>query len=76
VIYDYSDILRLYDERQRDWTPTLGEYPLPYVTDNAQIIRTGPTRSWVVVVSAENIRTMVNTLPRAIIPKKCKAFLG
>lgn len=63
-IWHYDYILHLFEEERRDFTPSLGTYPLPYKDADKTMVRTGNYKSWVLTVPLEEIRYLVEKYRR------------
>lgn len=75
-IHCYEDVMHLCSERLRDFTPPLGVYCLPYCQGENNLIRTDPHKAWVISVSLEEIRSMVNKYGDKLFRKNVRNFLG
>ena len=75
-VYHYNRIMQLYFDRIRDFTPSLGVYNLPFVDSDKSIIKISPHKSWVITVSAEEIRSMVSKYEDSLFRKNVRNFLG
>lgn len=75
-IYDYTQIMRLYEDKIRDSTPGLGKYTLPFKDDDKALIRTSGFKSWVVSVPLEEIQQMVWKYEDKLVRKNVRNFLG
>lgn len=77
IVYDYSHVLQLHKDRERDFTPPLGNYFLPYESLDGEMVRTRSNNAWVMTVSTDKIRNMVNDLtPEKLFRKNARNFLG
>jgi len=75
-IYHYERIIQLFNDKMRDFTPSLGVYNLPFVDSNKLIIRTNPNKSWVLTIKIEEIRSLVNKYEDDLFRKNVRLFLG
>jgi len=75
-VYYYERIIQLYNDKMRDFTPSLGVYNLPFVDSNKSIIRTSPHKSWVLTITIEEIRSFVNKYGEDLFRKNVRLFLG
>lgn len=76
TVYDYHQIVQLYSDKLRDFTPHLSPYCLPYKDADKHIIRTSSHKSWVLTISLEEIRSMVNKYGDKLFMKNVRNFLG
>jgi hypothetical protein len=77
IVYDYSHVFQLHKDRERDFTPPLGNYFLPYESLDGEMVRTRSNNAWVMTVSTDRIRSMVNDLtPEKLFRKNVRNFLG
>ena len=76
TVYDYPQIMQLYSDKLRDFTPRLGPYCLPYQDADKHIIRTSSHNSWVLTISLEQIHSMVNKHGDHLFKKDVRDFLG
>ncbi len=77
TLYDYSRIMQLQRDRERDFTPPLGNYFLPFESLDGEMVRTTSNNAWVMSVSTDRIRGMVNDLtPEKLFRKNVRNFLG
>lgn len=77
LVYDYDRIILLYKDRQRDFTPPLKPYYLPYKDSDKKIEKIEKTcNSWVITVELEQIRTLVNHYGSKLFRKNVRDFLG
>ncbi len=75
-VFHYERIIQLYNDKMRDFTPSLGVYNLPFVDSNKTIIRPTPHKSWVLTVTIEEIRSFVNKYGDDLFRKNVRLFLG
>lgn len=75
-IYHHERIIQLFNDKMRDFTPSLGVYNLPFVDSNKFIIRTNPNKSWVLTIKIEEIRSLVNKYEDDLFRKNVRLFLG
>ncbi len=75
-IYHYDRIIQLYQDKMRDFTPSLGVYHLPFVDSDKSIIKTSGNKSWVLTVLAEEICSLVNKYGDRLFRKNVRNFLG
>ena len=75
-VYDYRRIMQRYYDKMRDFTPSLGVYPLPFVDPDKAIIKTSGYKSWVLSVSIEDICNLVNKYEDRLFRKNVRNFLG
>ena len=77
LIYDYQQIMQLYSDKLRDFTPHLGAYHLPYRDADKNIIRTSTIhKAWVLTIPLDEIRSMVNKYGNKLFMKNVRNFLG
>jgi len=75
-VFDHEDIMDLFQEKMRDWTPRLGVYNLPYKDGDKAVIRTTGHRSWILTVPLEEVRALVLKYPDKLFKKNVRDFLG
>lgn len=75
-VYHFDRIIQLYNDKMRDFTPNLGVYNLPFVDSNKLIIRKVSHKSWVLTISIEEIRYLVNKYGDDLFRKNVRLFLG
>ena len=73
-IWHYDYILHLFEEERRDFTPSLGTYPLPYKDADKTMVRTGNYKSWVLTVPLEEIRYLVEKYGDKLFRKNVRTF--
>ncbi len=77
VLYDYQRTMQLQKDRERSFTPPLGNYFLPYESLDGEMVRTRSNNAWVMSVSTDSVRAMVNDLtPEKLFRKNVRNFLG
>jgi hypothetical protein len=76
AVYDYSRIMALLADRERDYLPILEPYNLPYVDADKNMVRTTDHKSWVVTVSADEIRLFGNKYGKKLFKKNVRNSLG
>jgi len=75
-VYHYDRIKQLYYDKMRDFTPSLGVHNLPFVDSDKSIIKTSGYKSWVLTISVEEIRSLVNKYEDKLFRKNVRNFLG
>jgi hypothetical protein len=77
-VFHYEQIMQLFLDRLRDFTPPLGPYCLPYVDSDKCVVRTSSkiAKSWVLTVPLEEIKSMVNKYGDKLFRKNVRNFLG
>ncbi|GAG71967.1 unnamed protein product, partial [marine sediment metagenome] len=75
-VYHFDRIMQLYYDKMRDFTPSLGVYNLPFVDSDKSIIKTSDYKSWVLTISVEEIRSLVNKYEDKLFRKNVRNFLG
>lgn len=75
-LYYFEKIMQLYYDELKDFTPKLPPYNLPFIDTDKAIIKVNPHKSWVISVSADDIRTFVNTFQDKLFRKNVRNFLG
>lgn len=75
-VYHYDRIMQLYHDKMRDFTPSLGVYNLPFVDSDKSIIKTSGYKSWVLTITVEEIRSLVNKYEDKLFRKNVRNFLG
>ena len=74
-VFDYPRIMGLVEDKSRDFTPSLGTYPLPYIDADGALIRKQGSKAWVLTVLAEDIRRMVTEYGDTLFKKNVRGFL-
>ena len=75
-VYYYDKIMQKYFDKLRDFTPGLGVYNLPFVDSDKAIIKMSGNKSWVLTISAEEIRSLVVKYDDKLFRKNVRNFLG
>lgn len=75
-IYDYPRIMSLTADRERDYLPILEPYNLPFVDADKNMVRTIDKNSWVITVSADEVRSFGNKYGKKLFKKNIRDSLG
>ena len=75
-IYDYNRMIQFYNDKSRDFTPSLGVYNLPFVDQDKTIIKTAGHRSWILTVKVDDIRALHIKHGLSLFRKNVRNFLG
>jgi len=74
-VLDYSRIMGLVEDKARDFTPNLGNYPLAYIDSDGALVRKHGTKAWVLTARADDIRRMVTEYGDNLFKKNVRGFL-